>query len=221
MEQKTPNEGKTQLKRIEMRRMYIDCAERVIRQEGIEALSIRRLAKELGLNSATMYSYFKDLDHLLTFVSLKFRKDYHKDLHRSITSDMDLKMQYIKLYEVYCMYSFYYPSMFLRMYFGPYSDNLHEIFDEYYEIYPEEMLDQALVVRELISNAGTYSGDRAVVKLLAEKGYIKPENIDLLAETAVRVHASYMYDIIRKPQLSETMCRKEFMEFLIKLVDSL
>ena len=47
-------------------RRFIEETYRIISTEGREALSIRRLARDMHCNSANIYRYFKDLDELVT-----------------------------------------------------------------------------------------------------------------------------------------------------------
>ena len=50
-------------------RRFIEETYRIISTEGREALSIRRLARDMRCNSANIYRYFKDLDELVTYAS--------------------------------------------------------------------------------------------------------------------------------------------------------
>ena len=53
-------------------RRFIEETYRIISTEGREALSIRRLARDMRCNSANIYRYFKDLDELVTYASLRY-----------------------------------------------------------------------------------------------------------------------------------------------------
>lgn len=55
------------LKRKRIMIYFIEAAEKLIRQNGIENLSIRKIATEAGYNSATIYNYFNDLEQLTMF----------------------------------------------------------------------------------------------------------------------------------------------------------
>ena len=48
---------------------FIEATEKLIRSDGVEGLSIRKIASEAGYNSATLYNYFEDLEHLVLFGS--------------------------------------------------------------------------------------------------------------------------------------------------------
>ena len=45
------------------RRDYIQKAHEIIQQEGIQAVSIRRIAKEMGCSSASLYRYFDNVQN--------------------------------------------------------------------------------------------------------------------------------------------------------------
>jgi AcrR family transcriptional regulator len=49
------------------RELIADAAVELVDREGLEALSMRRLAAELGIGTMTIYGYFRDKDELLDF----------------------------------------------------------------------------------------------------------------------------------------------------------
>jgi AcrR family transcriptional regulator len=49
------------------RELIADAATELVDREGIEALSMRRLAAELGIGTMTIYGYFRDKEELLSF----------------------------------------------------------------------------------------------------------------------------------------------------------
>ena len=61
-------------------RRFIEETYRIISTEGREALSIRRLARDMRCNSANIYRYFKDLDELVTYASLRYLTAYLGDV---------------------------------------------------------------------------------------------------------------------------------------------
>ena len=47
---------------------FIDAAFSIIETEGVENITIRKVAGIAGYNSSTIYNYFEDLDQLVLFV---------------------------------------------------------------------------------------------------------------------------------------------------------
>ena len=55
------------LKKKRMMIYFIEAAEKIVKEEGLGALSLRRVADAAGYNSATLYNYFDDLEYLTLF----------------------------------------------------------------------------------------------------------------------------------------------------------
>ncbi len=55
----------TQIKRQRIAQIFVDTAIKQIKEEGIESLSVRKIAVETGFLYATIYNYFDDLNALL------------------------------------------------------------------------------------------------------------------------------------------------------------
>jgi AcrR family transcriptional regulator len=58
----------------------IDVAEDILNTEGLEAVTIRRVAKEAGLSSGAMYMYFKNKEELLLCMLIQNLKILKKDM---------------------------------------------------------------------------------------------------------------------------------------------
>ena len=67
---------------------FIEATQKLIQSEGIDGLSIRKIATEAGYNSATIYNYFQDLEHLTLFASVCYLRDYVIALANSLKPDM-------------------------------------------------------------------------------------------------------------------------------------
>lgn len=63
----TRRRGKSAPEQPLSRELIADAAVELVDREGLEALSMRRLASELGIGTMTIYGYFRDKDELLDF----------------------------------------------------------------------------------------------------------------------------------------------------------
>ena len=211
---------RAQIRRDNVKKLYIKVAERIIRNEGINALNIRRVATDVGYNSATLYSYFEDIDELILFATFKFRKELLADYSRKISTDMNVLEQYVKMYDVYCDHAFKYPEIYFNMYYGKYSYRLDAVLKEYYRIFPEEFPPQTDLIRMFITHADVYEGERCGLRLLVDAGYIKEENIEMVADTVSRVHAMYMHDLRIRPRQEISPYKEKFMKSLRHILDT-
>lgn len=61
----TGNTGKHSVREGRIRTYFIDAAKQIILQEGVEGVSVRKVADIAGYSYATIYNYFSDLNALL------------------------------------------------------------------------------------------------------------------------------------------------------------
>ena len=166
--------ARKELKRRRIMTLFILSTEQLLRTEGIQNLTIRKLADVTGYSSATLYSYFEDLDELILYASFKYRKEYLKQVATEISSEMTSLEQYRKIYEIFNSYSFRDPEIYMNIYFGRHSEKIKEVMDEYYSLFPEEFVAPTEIIR--------------------------PENADVVAELMVRTQETFLYDLVVNPQ---------------------
>ena len=67
---------------------FIEAARELIDQEGLESLSIRKIAEKAGFHNSTIYLYFRDMDHLVMLATMKQFDQYSQALARLSTQDL-------------------------------------------------------------------------------------------------------------------------------------
>ena len=90
MEKQTESKQRKALTLRQKRNMvyFVEATEKILKEEGIPGVTIRRIAAEAGYNSATLYNYFQDLDELILFGSVCFLRDYLLDLSRNLQPEI-------------------------------------------------------------------------------------------------------------------------------------
>ena len=121
------------------RRDYIDKAFDIINTEGVESLSIRRIAREFGCSSTSLYHYFKNLDELIYFSYIVYLDEYLEDLNRHESEWKDIWEIHIGIWECYCRTAFRHPKAFNAIFFSETSRMLPEAIREYYAMFPERL----------------------------------------------------------------------------------
>ena len=58
-------EARRERNRAEMRQSVLDAAQKIVTERGIEGLSLRGIARELGYSPAAIYEYFESLDDII------------------------------------------------------------------------------------------------------------------------------------------------------------
>lgn len=206
------------LKEKRMMSYFIEAAIEIIEEEGIEAITLRKIAERSGYNSATLYNYFKNLDVLLIYASVTYLKDYIKELKKIVGPVNDPIERYIKIYEVFNDFCFRYPDIYFNMFYGIYSDMLNEIIAEYYDIFPEELegIDEDLSV--MLTSGDIYKRDEAITKSFLNHGYTK-DDIKFLIDTTIRVHSSYLYEVVINKNIDKEVHKDKFNKYLRELIE--
>lgn len=109
----------------------------------------------------------------------------------------------------------------MNMFFGKHSENLGYITKTYYELFPEEFgVFSSEIVLRLFEQNNIYDNDRSILNFLVEEGSVKAENAEHVARLLVRLHESYMYDLIRCECLDPDVCSAEFMEMFDRIIET-
>ena len=58
----------------------ISAAMDMIRESGIQSVSARSLGARIGMNSALIYRYFKDIDEVVLFACVHVLQEYTRDM---------------------------------------------------------------------------------------------------------------------------------------------
>lgn len=63
-----------------MRKAFLDAAKEVIREEGVDGVSARKVGRKAGYSYATLYNYFSSREHLLAQCALDVLEECHQTL---------------------------------------------------------------------------------------------------------------------------------------------
>lgn len=200
---------------------YIDAAHEIIESEGVDQLSARKVADIAGYNVGTLYNYFKNLDHLIGFACVKYLKDYYSVLDDYIKEADNSEVRYIKIWELFCRHSFKKPSVWKALFFLTPNDDIKEIFDAYFEVYPSDFGIHTDDLIPMLNAPSIFERSRKCLEPVADAGIIPQDCVDELNEMTVLVyrgmleHVISFYDEIDKEREVE-----KFVKFVRKGVDA-
>jgi len=113
-------------------KVFIEAAKTQILSQGIENVSVRRVAEETGYSYATIYNYFKDLNALLWEVKKEMIQDLIIWMSNTIPDTKGDLSGIKQIFHLYVKYYFDYPNVFKFFYFHtviPTGDSLENTFD--------------------------------------------------------------------------------------------
>lgn len=186
-------------KAIQKRRImgyFIAAAKQIIEKEGVESVTIRKVADIAGYNSATLYNYFQDLDHLLFFASMNYLKDYAFDLQNYIAGSKNALDRFISIWKCFCYHSYNSPKIYYTIFFDKYSDSLNDAVKAYYSMFPEELGKQSLDLMPMLLEKNIYARGLTLLEACAEEGIIKRNNLEQINEMILLVYQGMLLQVL-------------------------
>lgn len=106
-----------EIQKSRVKRYFIDAAKEILINEGVSNVSVRKIGDATGYSYATVYNYFKNLDHLLWCIGIEFVQEivkiYDDDFIKDTYTSDDIK----QLINQYLNYYFENPNVFKFFFF--------------------------------------------------------------------------------------------------------
>lgn len=161
---------------------FVEATQALIDTDGLEKISIRKIAEKAGFHNSTIYLYFKDANQLILLASLKHFNDYsHKlaEFSSMIASPTD---KFLAVWQAFGKTVFGKPHIFRNFFFGKYSDNLTPIINLYYRLFPEEKPAYTREIEEMYFGGNISDRCLQILKPLmsVESTLVTEENVELV-----------------------------------------
>lgn len=195
--------------------LFIEAARQMIDNEGIENLSVRRIADKAGFHNSTIYLYFKDLDHLIMLASLKHLTEYSHALSVLSRQNIDPKERFFSVWEFFGNTVFQKPTLFFNFFFGKYSNNLTEIMEEYYSYFPNEKEEYSSTLQEMYYGKDIKQRCLSLLKSLpAEISPVAKGRLELINDIIVCCLKSLLEEKSQDPERDPGLCTKRLLDMI-------
>jgi AcrR family transcriptional regulator len=165
---------------------FINATQEIIDEEGLEVVSIRKISQRAGFHNSTIYLYFEDLDQLIMLASMKYFREYSHSLELQSQKHLSAAESFLSIWDLFIDTIMKKPHIFYNFFFGKRSDNLQEIMNLYYEIFPEERDKFSEEIESMYF--GKNITDRCLNLLrpmIKENNHVTDENLVMLNEITV------------------------------------
>ena len=200
-------------KRKRVMAYFINATIELMEEIGIENLTIRKVAERAKYNSATLYNYFDSLDELEMYASVKCLNEYVKTSQIKYSEGKSMREWYLGEWRCFCEQAFRHPRIYNFLFFSPLGEtNMTEIFRRYYEIFPQEKVEEIEEYEEFMANGDFYKRNQMLLtKVLQEKEYnLTDKEISELNEMRILIFRG-MLETLRidknKPTLAQAVHR--------------
>ncbi len=211
-------------KKIQMSRMwkyFVDATAEIIEEDGIENVTIRKIADKAGYNSATIYNYFSEISHLIFFASMKFLKPYTIDVVTYMENGKTPIDKYLLAWECFCKHSFEKPHIFHAIFIMDLGEFPEKLIQDYYKIYPSDLINIPHDLKTILFERSMNKRGRSILEIALKEGYIKDENIDAINEVTILVWQGMLTNILnnrRNYDIEEA--KKITMNYITEIVNN-
>ncbi|GAB6099232.1 TetR/AcrR family transcriptional regulator [Halanaerocella petrolearia] len=127
------------LKKKHILKIFIKATTQIIEEEGIEAVTIRKVADIAGYNSATIYNYFDNSNQLVSLAAVKFINNYIKALPDYIKNADNTLDRFILIWKCFCEYCFKQPKLYYAVFTENIGNQPENLMRNYYSIFPNKV----------------------------------------------------------------------------------
>lgn len=176
---------------------FVDAAVEIIETEGIDKITIRKVADKAGFTSSTVYNYFDELSHLVFFAAMRFTKDYIEDLPNYLDKGSNTIEKWMYSWECFCKYTFERPKIYSLIFINNLGSAPKDLLDHYYEVYKDDLLGLPEEI-QLIILEHTIPIRSALFLKLAEENeeIIKTEDIEFISDVTFFIWKGMMTTVL-------------------------
>lgn len=181
------------------KRAFVEAAAELIRTQPFKSISIRKIADTAGFHNSTIYSYFQDADWLLALASVRFLQPYSNDLTQIRDLELTPLGLFYAIWECYCRHAFSQPALFYNFFFGKYKNQLTDLINEYYELFPEQRNEHTPMVSDMFLGNNMYNRCQSLMEPLIGDSSTRITEDTLLAANYIVVSTleEYLLDHVR------------------------
>ncbi|MDO5409471.1 MAG: TetR/AcrR family transcriptional regulator [Lachnospiraceae bacterium] len=121
------------------KRKLIEATYEIMKNEGVDKVSARNIAKKAECTATVIYKYFTNLNYLVVMASLRFLEGYTKEgLEISLSKEDGITIDK-RAWKAFINYAFRNPRIYENLFWGEGNEVYADAIVEYFELYPGEM----------------------------------------------------------------------------------
>ncbi|MEY8412188.1 TetR/AcrR family transcriptional regulator [Lachnospiraceae bacterium 62-26] len=180
------------------RRDYIQKVHELIQSDGVRSISIRRIAREMGCSSASLYRHFESLTELLYYAELRTLTTYILRLNEGEKRWKSAWDTYIGVWDCYSREAFAHPEAYNLLFFEFKNEKLKDSIIEYYNMFPEDIKGTSHIFWTMLKCADFMDRDFEMCKKCVREGALSEENAVRLNRIACMLFRGYFTTILQE-----------------------
>lgn len=198
---------------------FLKATQQIIDQEGIDKISIRKVAKLAGFNSATIYLYFQDLDELITIASLGYLEEYCQKLEENTPNLCSSYEIYLYTWKLFCQFAFKNPRIYYQLFYTSHSRPLNESVAKYYQLFPNSVSHCSSTICRMLLSGSLEKRNFQVLYPLVKEGVIDEDSLQLINDLTLCYFGKILESVCENPRLDRNEQTQKVLDavcFLLK-----
>jgi len=207
------------LQKKRIMKYFIDASIQIIEKDGFENVTIRKVAELAGYNSATLYNYFENLDHLLFYSSMKYLRDYLLKLQNLDMPENQLD-RFFLIWRSFAEEAFAHPLYFYQIFYKEYDMSFNDAVQQYYAIYPEELENLSEDLLPMLTETNLYKRDLEVLSACVEAGFIKEVDLEPMNDMIIMIFQGFLQRVKEDQTKTVESNVNLFLDYLRRIFDA-
>lgn len=199
---------------------FIDVTDELINDIGISNITMRKIADKAGYNSATIYKYFENLDHLIFFASFRNTKEYTLNLSTYLKDSKNAMDTFLLVWECFCDHSYMKPEIYKAIFLVDLNKDSEHYIADYYSLFPEEIGDYDDTISNMLWTGNLFKRGMQTVNACVKDGYIQSEDAEKLNDITMFIFEGILQRLL-KNKISYDDARNTTMDYIKTVVKSL
>ncbi len=213
------SEKRKELQTARMWRYFLDAASELIKEKGLNSITIREIADRAGYTSSTVYNYFKDLSHLKFFAVMRFTNDYVQALPQYMEKGTNTVEKWLYSWECFCLYSFQNPDIYSLLYIEKLGMKPDEVVQHYYKIYENDLVGLSDDVQDILRHHSISKRSAIYIQTAIEEGFMNEEDVEYLADTTMLIWNAMITNYLNmRNDYSEEEAIERTMDYITKTI---
>lgn len=209
---------KKQIQKKRIMSYFINATEEIIDEVGINGVTLRKVADRAGYNSATVYNYFENLDHLIFYAAMKYIKDYAHALDTYLKDAKNAMDRFLKVWECFCDYAYDKPEIYNAIFFPNLEKHFEDYVADYYGLFPEDMVSTDKNISTMLLKTDINERGQTTVFACVNEGYILSEDANKLNDMTLLIFEGMLKRVLNN-KISYDDARNNTMDYIKSIVE--
>lgn len=196
--------------------LFINTTQEMIDEDGLDNISVRKIAERAGFHNSTIYLYFKDLDQLIMLASMKYFQEYSYMLELQSQKDRTPAENFYAIWNLFFDTIMKKPQLFYHFFFGKRSCDLDQIMNLYYGIFPEERRQFSTNIEAMYFGKNiTERSLQLLLPLIPAENLVTSSKLDMINELTVSYCKYKLEQKCQNPELDSAALKKDFLDAMV------